>query len=419
MTRLVRRLSIAQARRIALKAQGFGADRDRDADGTNPVGMRDVQRMITRLGQFQIDTINVVERAHYLPVFSRLGPYDTGLLDRAAQRAPRRLFEYWGHAASLIDVTLEPALRWRMAAAAEEMWAGIARVATDHPGLLDAVMADVADRGPIGARGIEYAEQRQREHWGWNWSAVKTALEWQLWAGRVHSAQRNRQFERLYDLPERVIPPAVFDQPTPDPPDAMRILLARAAQALGVASAKCLADYFRTKQVPTRQAIAELVEIGDLTEVRVGDRPEPWWLWRDAAIPRRVGVPGAGALISPFDSLIFERRRLETLFDFFYRIEIYVPEPKREYGYYVYPFLLGDEFVGRVDLKAHRTKGILEVKSAWYERGATRTRAEVSAALRDELGRMARWLGLERTEVADRGDLAGDLRRAVGARLVS
>ena len=398
----VRRLSVTQARRVALRAQGFGGDRD----GARPVGMRDVQRLIARLGQFQIDTINVVERAHYLPLYSRLGPYDKQLLDRAAHRAPRRLFEYWGHAASLIDVTLEPALRWRMAAHADEMWQAMTRITRDHPGLLEAVLEDVATRGPIGAREIEHVEARDRSHWGWNWSAVKTALEYQLWAGQVYSARRNRQFERQYDLPERVIPPTVHDQPTPDQAEAMRTLVRRAAQALGVASARCLADYFRTRQSTTRQAIAELVRTGELTEVRVGDRTEPWWLWHEAVIPRRVE---GSALICPFDSLIFERQRLETLFGFFYRIEIYVPEPKREHGYYVYPFLLDEELVARVDLKAHRLRGVLEVRSTWYETGSSASPSAVAAALTEELHRMARWLGLVGVEVADRGDLAGEL----------
>ena len=411
--RAARRLTLAQARRVALRAQGFGGDRDADLSAS-PVGMRDVQRLITRLGQFQIDTINVVERAHYLPVYSRLGPYDRGLVDRAAYRAPRRLFEYWGHAASLIDVTLEPALRWRMAAHLEQMWPGIARIDQDHPGLVDAVVADVAERGPIGARAIEYAEQRQRDGWGWNWSAVKTALEYQLWAGRVHAARRNTQFERLYDLPERVIPPAVFNQPTPDREDALRTLVVRAAQALGVGSLKCLSDYFRTHQGQTRQAVDGLVDAGLLIPVQVGDRPEPWWLWHQASVPRRVGSTDAGTLVSPFDSLIFERRRLETLFGFHYRIEIYVPEPKREYGYYVYPFLLGEEFVARVDLKAHRADGVLRVKAAWSEVTATQPPDVVAGALLDELSRMARWLGLERVEVDRRGDLAAHLLAGQG-----
>lgn len=411
--RAARRLTLAQARRVALKAQGFGADRDADRSA-NPVGTRDVQRMISRLGQFQIDTINVVERAHYLPVFSRLGPYDRGLVDRAAHRAPRRLFEYWGHAASLIDVSLEPALRWRMAANLEQMREDIARIDQDHPGLVEAVVADVADRGPIGAREIEHAEQRQRDGWGWNWSAVKTALEHQLSAGRVYSARRNSQFERLYDLPERVIPPAVFEQPTPERDEALRVLVARAAQALGVASLKALADYFRTHKERTLRAIHELVEQGLLIDVQVGDRSEPWWLWHRAVVPRQVGSPDAGALVSPFDSLVFERERLETLFGFRYRIEIYVPEPKREYGYYVYPFLLGEELVARVDLKAHRATGVLQVKAAWVERTATAPVDRIAGALAVELARLARWLGLERVEVDERGDLARDLTRAVG-----
>jgi len=403
-----RHLTVAQARRVALAAQGFGR---RPLD--RAVGMRDVQRTITRLGQFQIDTINVVQRAHYLPLYSRLGPYDTGLLDRALHQPPRRLFEYWGHAASLIDVTLEPALRWRMQASAEEAWQGIVRLSVRYPELIQTVQSAVSDRGPIGAREIERlsvptAVQRNRDSWGWNWSAVKTALEWLLWSGKVHSARRNRQFERQYDLPERVIPPEIWGLPTPDKPGAMRILVARAARALGVGSLRCLRDYFRTGAAATRQAVDELVASGELLPLQVGDRPEPWWLWHEATVPRRIE---AAVLVCPFDSLIFERTRLESLFGFFYRIEIYLPEPRRQHGYYVYPFLLGDEFVARVDLKAHRNRGTLEVKAAWLESAAAGRQPEVAAALTQELTRMAGWLGLAAVEVSGRGDLAAPVAR--------
>lgn len=398
-----RRLSLAQARRVTLAAQGFGRlDR--------PVGLRDVQRVITRLGQFQIDTINIVQRAHYLPLYSRLGGYDIGLLDRAAYRPPRRVFEYWGHAASLIDVTVEPALRWRMAAP-DHAWSGVVRLARDHPDLVEQVYAEVAARGPIGARAIEHEEQRSRDAWGWNWSAVKTALEWLLWCGRVTSARRNGQFERLYDLPERVLPRAVRDAPTPDDAEAMQLLVARAARALGIASVHCLADYFRTPVAATLAAVTELEAQGLLLPAAVGDLREPWWLWHEARVPRRTDV---AALVSPFDSLVFERDRLQALFGVFYRIEIYVPEPKRQYGYYVYLFVLGDRIVGRVDLKAHRARGVLEVRAAWIETFAADRSAAVAYELAAELHRLARWLGLGEVEVADRGDLAGALRMAVG-----
>ncbi|MGI8768327.1 MAG: DNA glycosylase AlkZ-like family protein, partial [Propionibacteriaceae bacterium] len=220
--------------------------------------------------------------------------------------------------------------------------------------------------------------------------------------------RRNRQFERQYDRPERVIPPEIWGLPTPDKSGAMRILVARAARAPGVGSLRCLRDYFRTGAAATRQAVEELVASGELLPVQVGDRPEPWWLWHEATVPRRIE---AAVLVCPFDSLIFERTRLESLFGFFYRIEIYLPEPRRQHGYYVYPFLLGDEFVARVDLKAHRNRGTLEVKAAWLESAAAGRQPEVAAALTQELTRMAGWLGLAAVEVSGRGDLAAPVAR--------
>jgi len=374
--------------------------------------MRDVQSVITRLGQFQIDSINVVRRAHYLPLYSRLGGYDTALLDRAAHRAPRRLYEYWGHAASLIDVKLQPLLRFRALPEHSDVWTGIERTARANPELVDRVREQVAERGPITAREIEHAEERDRSNWGWNWSTVKTVLEWLFYRGEVTSARRNGQFERVYDLPERVLPPEVLATPTPSPEESVRGLVRHAARALGVATETCLRDYFRTRPALTRGAIAELVESGELLPVRLtgaeGSRDRPHYLWHEARVPRRVQ---ARALLSPFDSMIFERARLGRLFDFGYRIEIYVPEPKRRYGYYVYPFLLGDRFVARVDLKADRAHGRLQVQSAWLEPG--QPEQEVAAELAAELRSLADWLQLSEVQVARRGDLADPLRRAV------
>jgi len=398
-------LSLAQARRVALAAQGFGVARPERA-----IGIRDVQAVTNRLGQFQIDSINVVARAHFLPLFSRLGPYDTGLLERATAHPPRRLFEYWGHAASLIDVQLQPLLRFRMEAGFRDVWAGVERLALQQPELVDRVRRDVAERGPISARQLEHEEVRDRSSWGWNWSSVKTVLEWLFYAGEVTSARRNSQFERVYDLPERVLPPSVLQQPTPTPEDSVRGLVRRAAQALGVASEYSLRDYFRTRVEMTRVAIAELVEAGELIPVTVQGSPgRTSYLWHQARLPRRIE---ARALLAPFDSMVFERARLEQLFDFFYRIEIYVPEPKRIHGYYVYPFLLGDCFVARVDLKADRARGVLRVNSAWIEATATDRRTEVAAELATELAMMAGWLGLGAVEVLPRGDLAPDLHPA-------
>ncbi len=398
-------LSKAQARRVALAAQGFGLPRPDRA-----VGIRDLQAVTTRLGQFQIDSINVVTRAHFVPLFSRLGPYDTALLERAAHRPPRRLFEYWGHAASLIDVSLQPLLRFRMETGYRDVWAGVERVAREQPELVERVRREVEDRGPISSRELEHEEVRDRSSWGWNWSSVKTVLEWLFYAGEVTSARRNSQFERVYDLPERVLPAEVLAVPTPTPAESVRGLVRRAAQALGVASELSLRDYFRTRPAMTRVAIAELVEAGELLPVQVeGVDGKVSYLWHRARLPRRIE---GRALLAPFDSMVFERARLERLFDFFYRIEIYVPEAKRIHGYYVYPFLLDERFVARVDLKADRARGVLRVNSAWVEAFAPQGHAEIAAELAAELVSMAGWLGLSAVEVLPRGDLAPALRTA-------
>ena len=383
-------LSKAEARRIALAAQGFGVPRP-----DRPLTMRDVQAVTNRLAQFQIDSINVVKRAHFMPLFSRLGPYDPTLIERAAYQAPRRLFEYWGHAASLIDVSIQPLLRFRMQPGFRDVWAGVERVARENADLIPFVRDEVAARGPISARDLEIAEERDRTNWGWNWSRVKTVLEWLFYVGEVTSAYRNTQFERVYDLPEKVIPGAVLAMPTPTPQDSVSGLIRRAARGLGIASESGLRDYFRTRVDMTRVAIATLVENGELIPVVVAESGNrAWYVWHQARMPRRIG---ARALLSPFDSMIFERARLEHLFDFVYRIEIYVPEPKRVHGYYVYPFLLNEEFVARVDLKADRARGVLRVNAAWIEPG--HDEVDVATELASELKIMAEWLGLPTIEI--------------------
>ena len=393
-------LSKAEARRIALAAQGFGVPKL-----ARPVTMRNVQAVTNRLAQFQIDSINVVTRAQFMPLFSRLGPYDPALLERAAYQAPRRLYEYWGHAASLIDVSLQPLLRFRREPGFRDVWPGVERVVRENADLIPFIRDEVAARGPISARDLEVVEQRDRSNWGWNWSRVKTVLEWLFYVGEVTSAYRNAQFERVYDLPERVIPRSVLGVPTPTPQESVTGLVRRAARALGIASASSLRDYFRTRLGMTRQAIAALVDTGELIPVGVqGTGSQPWYLWHESRVPRRID---ARALLSPFDSMIFERARLERLFDFVYRIEIHVPESRRVHGYYVYPFLLGEAFVARVDLKADRTRGVLRVNAAWIESG--HDPYDVATALASELKIMGEWLGLETVEVRPRGDLASAL----------
>lgn len=399
---------------MALAAQGFAGHSVAGRGGQRPdraPGLRDVQAMINRLGQFQIDTINIVARAHYLPLYSRLGPYDTAVLDKALAKNPRRLFEYWGHAASVIDIRLQPALRFRMrqyAARGDHPWASD-RTNQD----LDAwVLQQITDSGPLGPREIEHLDPdhvpRKKEHWGWNWSDVKVACERLFNRGAITPARRNSQFERQYDLIERVLPQQILDTETPPLEEAMRQLVRRAATALGVASQFDLRDYFRTSQQQTLPAIHDLVDAGELVPVSVEGWNRNAYLWHQAKLPRSVE---ARALVSPFDSVMFERDRLERLFEFFYRIEIYVPEPKRIHGYYVYPFILGDRFVARVDLKADRAAGVLRVNAAWTEEHADPD--QVSPELAAELALMAQWLGLSDVVVNDRGDLARPLANAV------
>lgn len=388
------RFTLAQARRIALAAQGFG--RPRPAT----VGSRHLADTVGRVAQFQIDSVNVVSRAHYLPLFSRWGDYDRGLLDRAAGSAPRRLFEYWGHEACLIDVRLQPFLRFRMAKV--HPWGGVQRIQRERPELVDTVLQAVADRpGGVTARDLDAGPRGAKTHWGWNWSDTKTACEWLFHAGRLAAVRRNGAFERVYDLPERVLPAAILAQPTPTEAESRIELARRALQALGVADAATVAAYFRQRVAPTRAALASLVAAGVTERVTIAGLPGEWFLAAGARIPR--SVPGA-ALVSPFDSLMFERARIERLFGFRYRIEIYVPAAQRQYGYYVYPFLLDGAFAARVDLKAERASGTLVVQSAWIEDGH-RPEA-VAPRLAGELQHLAGWLGLSDVRARDAGTLA-------------
>jgi uncharacterized protein YcaQ len=380
------RLSSSEARRLALASQGFAEPRPR----STPNGW-DLRRVLSRVGLVQIDSVNVLERAHYLPAFSRLGPYDREALDRLSHRAPRRLFEYWGHEASLLPVDLQPLLRWRMDRAADDAWGGMRRVQRDRPDLVAEVLAQVRQRGPIAASELDHDEPRRSEPW-WSWSDAKRAIEFLFWSGQVSSARR-RRFERLYDLPERVLPAKVLAAPTPSVADAQRELVRIASGSLGIAAERDLRDYFRLPTAETKLRIAELVEAGELLPVEV----EGWgrtqgYLANGARIPRKVD---AAALIGPFDSLLWERSRLERVFGFEYRLEIYVPAPKRRHGYYVLPFLLGDRLVARVDLKADRVAGILRVQAAHLEDHAP---ADTRDALRAELASMGEWLGLDTDE---------------------
>jgi uncharacterized protein YcaQ len=398
------RLSLAQARRVALAAQGFA---DPPPGGGAPTG-RSVTRLFDRVGIVQIDSVNVLSRAHYLPLFARVGPYDRALMDRPAHYAPRRLFEYWGHEASLIPVALQPLLRWRMERAAADAWGGMRRIQRERPELVAQVLAEVRASGPVPASEVLEHERPKRTGPWWDWSDVKRAFEWLFWSGQVTSARR-RGFERLYDLPERVLPAEVIKTPTPPIDEAQRGLLKVAARSLGVGTARDLRDYFRLPAEDAKARLPELVESGELLEVEVEGWRQPAYLDPAARLPRRVR---ARALVGPFDSLIWERDRTERLFGFRYRIEIYVPAPQRVHGYYVLPFLLGDRLVARADLKADRKRSALLVQAAHAEPDAP---PETAAELGEVLESMAGWLELDRVEVVRRGDLApalGALRRA-------
>jgi uncharacterized protein len=349
--------------------------------------------------------VNVLARAHYLPMFSRLGPYSRELIEKAAWGRPRDLFEYWAHEASLLPLDLHPLLRWRMARAENggETWNGLKSFAGPRRAEAEALLRRIEIEGPLAASDLE--APKGAGGW-WGWSEAKRALEWLFWAGRITTATRRGSFERVYDLTERVIPRKVLEMPTPSDADAHRELIRISARALGVGVAGDLRDYFRLSPEDFRPRLAELVEAGELLPVRVVGWRQPAFLDPSARAPRRVD---ARALLAPFDPLVWERARAERLFGVRYRIEIYTPAHKRQHGYYVLPFLLGDRIAGRVDLKSDRTAGALRVQSAHAEPGAP---PDLPAELAAELRLMADWLGLERVVVADRGDLAAALQGA-------
>ena len=396
------KLSLATARRIALAAQGFA-----DPRPAGPIDRRHLNRVLARLGLLQIDSVSAVVRAHYMPLFSRLGPYPMSLVDDAASGKRRRLFEYWAHEASFLPLETWPLMQWRMERAGrhEGIYGALARWAADKGSLIEKIFAEVKARGPIAASHIDGV--KGKGGW-WGWSDEKHAFEWLFWAGRITTHSR-RGFERLYDLPERVIPPDIFNAPAPNPEDAHRELLRISARALGVATYGDLRDYYRLSPGDVKGRLEELVEEGELLPVTVEGWKQQAYLHKDARMPRKVH---ARALLAPFDPLVFERSRAERLFDFRDRIEIYTPAEKRQYGYYVLPFLLGDTVVARADVKADRPAGILRVLATYAEPGAP---PETAAELLDEFKLMQSWLGLERMEVVPSGDLGPALARLARA----
>ncbi|CAI8785109.1 Winged helix-turn-helix domain-containing protein [Pseudomonas brassicacearum] len=382
--------TLKQARRLALAAQGF--------DGRSPpasVQPSRLNRLIERLGVLQIDSVNALVRSHYLPLFSRLGHYNRDLLDQAAWSQGRRrtLFEYWGHEASLLPMSMYPLMRWRMnrASGGEGIYQQLARFGQERQDVIRRVLASVQEQGALGAGSLS-TRQEKAGPW-WDWSAEKHALEWLFAAGEVTVAGR-RGFERLYDLPERVLPASILQQPLPDEAQAQRALLLHAADALGIATEKDLRDYFRLAPADSRGRLAELEEAGELLRCQVQGWKQPAWCRPEAKVPRKVA---ASALLSPFDSLVWERGRTERLFDFRYRLEIYTPVHKRVYGYYVLPFLHHERIAALVDLRAERALGQLAVHAVHED--ASGLDEEGMQALALNLRRMARWLGLERVQL--------------------
>jgi hypothetical protein len=394
-------LSAAQARRIALAAQGFAAPRP-----TAPVTRRRLLGTIEPLGALQIDSVNVVSRTHYLPLFSRLGAYPRALLEDLAWGRRPALFEYWAHEASLLPLPLQPLLRWRMADAHEGIgiWKGVARFQRERRDLVDLALAEVARRGPLSAGELEVG-MKGRGGW-WGWSEAKRAAEGLFWTGELTTATRRGTFERVYGLTDRVLPRAIRETPTPDRAAAQRELIRIAARALGIATERDLRDYFRMGVAETRERVGELAAAGDLVPVEVQGWSQPAFLDPAARRPHRVQ---ARALLSPFDNLIWFRERAERLFGVRVRLEIYTPAHKREHGYYVLPFLQGEAITARVDLKADRKAGLLLVQSAHAEPWAD---AGTAPALAAELRLMAGWLGLADLRIQPRGDLAPALAAA-------
>jgi hypothetical protein len=396
------KLTAGEARRIALAAQGFGTGRP---DG--PVGKRHLLKLIDRLGAVQIDSVNVVSRTHYLPAFSRLGAYPRALLEEVAWGKKRPLFEYWAHEASLLPLSAQPLLRWRMQDAHDGVgvWKGVAKFLRERRDFVDQVLEEIATRGPMSASELDMGHKGQGGWWGW--SEAKRAVECLFWTGELTTATRRGTFERVYGLPEKVLPAAVLAAPSPSREDAHRELYRIAARAMGVATSKDLRDYFRMPVEGAKARLAELVEDGSLQPVSVKGWRETAYVDPTAKRPRRIE---ARALLSPFDNLIWYRERTERMFGVRYRIEIYTPAEKRTHGYYVLPFLEGDALTARVDLKADRKAGVLVVQASHAEPWASDATPGKLAA---EVKLMAGWLGLEGLRIEPRGDLAAALKDGV------
>jgi hypothetical protein len=391
----MRRITIDQARRYALAAQGFTEPRP-----SGRIDVRHFRKVVDRSLVIQLDSVNVFSRTHYLPFFARLGAYDRGALDDWIWRS-REMFEYWGHMASVLPVADHPLFRWRME---RSNWDRAEQLVADRPGFVERVLEEVRERGPLQTSDLEDPGERDRtSNPMWNWSHGKVALEMLFVKGKVAAADR-RNFVRMYDVAERVIPAAYFEAPSLPREEAQSILLERSARALGVGTADDVADYYRIRMPEARPLLKRLVADSRLIEVEVPGWDRPALLHPEARLPRSVE---GRALLSPFDNLVWYRDRVERIWNFFYRIEIYVPEHKRIHGYYVLPFLLDGELVARVDLKTDRQAAALLVKGSFAEPGVDRVR--VGRELRAELETIAAWLGMDRVEVSPNGDLSPHL----------
>ncbi len=392
----IQSLSAAQARRIALVAQGFGR-------AQTPVGTRQLVAALDRLAVLQLDSVNVFERSHYLPLFARLGAYDKADLDRVIFDRRSKYTEYWAHQASVIHREQWPLWRWSMAHWRTEA-TDYGRWGAANGEMLQFLRDELAQKGPLTAAQVEHDANRRKGPW-WGWSDVKTGLETLFMWGEVTSAGRSR-FERTYDLVERRLPAEIIDRKVAKP-DAVRELVSMSTRALGVGTQRDIADYFRLKLSTIAASIRELEESGEIIPVAVEGWGKPAWLHRDARVPRRIE---AAALLSPFDPVVWERARTERMYGFHYRIEIYTPEPKRIFGYYSLPVLLDDALVGRIDLKTDRQAGVLRVQSAWTEPDA---RPDVTR-IADLVRQTATWQHMDRVEVVRRGDLASALAAELG-----
>ncbi|WP_267420674.1 MULTISPECIES: winged helix-turn-helix domain-containing protein [unclassified Curtobacterium] len=396
-------LSAAEARRVGLAAQGFGRTR------TDPATTRSLTATIGRLGLLQIDSVNVFDRSHYLPLFARLGAYDRTALDRLTFTKRGPYVEYWAHEAAFVPRDDLRLFRWKMDAMRERD-AGPTRAAWVEAtaSVRQELQALLAAEGPMPASAVEHEANVRRGPW-WGWSDVKTGLEQMFRWGDVVSAGR-AGFERVYALPDQVLPTGFLDD-APARPDAIRELVARASRAIGVGTRADIADYYRLRSDDTAAAIADLQDAGVLLPVRVEGWRDRAWLHAEARVPRTMT---ADAVLSPFDPVVWFRRRAERMYDFHYRIEIYTPAPKRVFGYYVLPVLQDDALVGRVDLKSDRQRGVLRVRTAW-DQDTARIDAERLAVT---LHAAAAWQGLDGVEVTDRGTAAARVAGALGVPLV-